>query len=78
MSMGALIAIKEMGYIIPDDIEVICFDDSDWASIFEPPITAVRQPVYQMGSTATELLIKKIELYSNFCKELYRRIKWVW
>jgi len=61
MSMGALIAIKEMGLSIPDDIGIICFDDSDWASISEPPITVIRQPVYQLGSTAAELLIKKIE-----------------
>ena len=26
-----------------------------------PPITVVRQPVYQLGVVATELLIKKIE-----------------
>ena len=61
MSMGALIAIKEMGLRIPDDISIICFDDSDWASILEPSITVIRQPVYQLGSTAAEMLIKKIE-----------------
>lgn len=61
MSMGALIAIKEMGLTIPDDIGIVCFDDSDWALILEPPITVIRQPVYQLGSTAAELLIKKIE-----------------
>jgi len=59
--MGALIAIKEMRLSIPDDIGIVCFDDSDWASILEPPITVIRQPVYQLGSTAAELLIKKIE-----------------
>ena len=61
MSMGALIAIKEMGLSIPDDIGIVCFDDSDWALILEPPITVIRQPVYQLGSMAVELLIKKIE-----------------
>ena len=61
MSMGALMAIKEMGLIIPEDIGIVCFDDSDWASIFEPPITTIRQPVYQLGSMVAELLIKKIE-----------------
>lgn len=61
MSIGALIAIKEMKLAIPDDIGIVCFDDSDWALILEPPITVVRQPVYQLGSTATKLLIRKIE-----------------
>lgn len=59
MSMGALIAIKEMGLTIPNDIGIICFDDSDWALILEPSITVIRQPVYQLGSTTAELLIKK-------------------
>jgi DNA-binding LacI/PurR family transcriptional regulator len=61
MSMGALIAIKEMGLAIPDDIGIVCFDDSDWALILEPSITVIRQPVYQLGSMAAELLIKNIE-----------------
>ena len=61
MSMGALIAIKEMKLAIPDDIGIVCFDDSDWALILEPSITVIRQPVYQLGSTAAELLIKEIE-----------------
>ncbi len=65
MSMGALIAIKEMGFKIPDDIGIVCFDDSDWMAIFEPPITVIRQPVYQLGSLAAELLIKKIEDAEN-------------
>ena len=61
MSMGALLAIKEKGLTIPEDIGIVCFDDSDWALILEPSITVIRQPVYQLGSTAAELLIKKIE-----------------
>jgi len=65
MSMGALIAIKKTGLIIPDDIGIVCFDDSDWASILEPSITVVRQPEYQMGSMAAELLIKSIENKRN-------------
>lgn len=60
MSMGALIAIKEKNLTIPDDIGIVCFDDSEWAPIINPPITVVRQPVYQLGSLAAELLIKKI------------------
>ncbi|MDD3657015.1 MAG: LacI family DNA-binding transcriptional regulator [Atribacterota bacterium] len=61
MSIGALVAIKDMNLKIPEDIGIVCFDDSDWMAIFEPPITVIRQPVYQLGSTATELLIRKIE-----------------
>ena len=55
MSMGALIAIKGVGLTI--DIAIVCFDDSDWAFILEPSITVIRQPVYQLGSTAAELFV---------------------
>ena len=70
MSMGALIAIKEMGLTIPDDIGIVCFDDSDWALILEPSITVIRQPVYQLGSIAAELLIKKIENNKNSLNQM--------
>jgi LacI family transcriptional regulator len=59
--MGALIAIKERRFTIPNDIGIIWFDDSDWALISEPSITVIRQLVHQLGSTAAEILIKKIE-----------------
>jgi DNA-binding LacI/PurR family transcriptional regulator len=72
MSMGALSAIKEMGISIPDEIGIICFDDSEWAPIITPPITVIRQPVYQLGSTASELLIKNIE---NNEKDLIHKSK---
>ena len=72
MSMGALSAIKEMGVSIPDEIGLICFDDSEWAPLINPPITVIRQPVYQLGSTASELLIRNIE---NNEKDLIHKSK---
>ena len=65
MSTGALIAIQEKKLSIPADIGIICFDDSDWKAIFKPPITVVKQPVYQLGATACELLINKIDNEQN-------------
>jgi len=61
MTLGALITIKKMKFQIPDDIGFIGYDDSDWALIMNPPLTVVGQPVYNLGSIATEMLIKKIE-----------------
>lgn len=61
MTLGAVIAIKEMGLKIPDEIGIIGFDDSDWAAIMDPPLSVVSQPTYSLGSTAAELLLKKIK-----------------
>jgi len=61
MTLGALLTIKDMGLKIPDDIGIVGFDDPDWDLIIDPPLTAVNQPVYNIGSIAAEMLLKKIE-----------------
>lgn len=61
MTLGTLITIKEMGLRIAEDIGIVGFDDPDWVLILDPLLTAVDQPVYNLGSTAAEMLIKKIE-----------------
>jgi len=60
MTTGALLELKERGVRIPDDVSLMGFDDADWASIVEPPLTTVLQPVYVMGATAAELLMQRI------------------
>ncbi len=56
MAYGALQAINEAGLIIPDDIGVIGFDDLEFSNLTNPPLTTIRQPRYQMGQKAMELL----------------------
>ncbi len=60
MTLGCLIAIKKAGLSIPEDIGIISFDDPDWSIIADPPLTAISQPVYELGLTATDMLIKNI------------------
>ncbi|MCG9479437.1 MAG: LacI family transcriptional regulator [Actinomycetia bacterium] len=60
MTLGSVLAIKQKGLKIPEDIGILGFDNPDWTQIADPPITTVNQPVYSMGNTAAELIIKKI------------------
>ncbi len=60
MATGAYMAIRERKVRIPQDIAFVIFDDPEWASLVTPGVTAVRQPVYTLGSTAAELLVKRI------------------
>lgn len=60
MTMGALKAIYEMNLKIPDDISIIGFDDMPWLSLINPPLTAIRQPVYEIGAEAARLLFSRI------------------
>jgi DNA-binding LacI/PurR family transcriptional regulator/DNA-binding transcriptional regulator YhcF (GntR family) len=49
--------LRRHGIAIPDDISLICYDDSIVFEHTTPPITAVRQPVFEMGRRATERLL---------------------
>lgn len=60
MTLGAYKYLKEAGIRIPDQIAVLGYDDPDWADIVEPPITTVRQPAYQLGVHAANLMLARI------------------
>ena len=62
-SMIALEAFKvhrQLGLTIPDDVSLVSFHDADWTSVTSPPVTVVRQPVYDLGATAAELLVRRL------------------
>ncbi len=61
MAIGAILAIRELGLSIPDDISLVSFDDIESLSEVYPFLTVVKQPAYTMGVLATELLIRRIE-----------------
>lgn len=61
MTVGALEAIHRRKLKIPKDIAVIGFDDLPWAEALDPPLTVVRQPAYEVGQAAAELLLKRLE-----------------
>lgn len=60
MTIGALRAIYARGRRCPEDVALVGFDDFEWAEVFRPRLTTVRQPVYELGRTVARLLIKRI------------------
>lgn len=58
--LGVLGALSDLGLKIPDDIGLSAFDDLEWMQFCQPQITAVRQPTYEMGTTAMSLLLDRI------------------
>ena len=60
MTVGALAAIHQRGLRIPTDVAIVGFDDLPWAEALDPPLTVVRQPAYEVGRQAMELLLKRI------------------
>jgi LacI family transcriptional regulator len=59
MAIGALRALRRQGFLVPDDISVVGFDDLE-AKNAEPPLTTVRQPVYEMAARAAEMLVSDL------------------
>ena len=61
LTAGAFMAIRERGLSIPSDIGLVGFDETTWGALVEPAITIIAQPTYEIGSTAAELLLQRIE-----------------
>lgn len=60
LAAGALQALRERQRAIPDDVALVGFDDTLWASLVQPTITVMAQPTDEIGRTATELLLRRI------------------
>lgn len=61
LSTGCLMAFKKHDPEFASKIKIAGFTNSGVVDLFNPPITAVRQPAFEMGQVATQLLIKLIE-----------------
>jgi len=59
-AMGAATALKEAGFRVGKDVSVIGFDDIPYASLFDPPLTTVHQPIREMGEEAGRLLLLRL------------------
>lgn len=58
IAIGAMRAIRSRGITIPDELSVVGFDDTAYATIVHPALTTVRQPLAEMGATAVNLLMR--------------------
>jgi len=59
-AMGVYSALHAHGLSVPKDMSVVGFDDVAIASLVTPPLTTVRQPLTEMGRTATRMLLRHI------------------
>lgn len=61
LSTSVFSLLKSRHIKIPHQMAIIGFTNSISADIFDPPLSTISQPAYEMGQTATELLIRLIE-----------------
>ncbi len=60
IAMGAINTLREHQLSVPQDVDVIGFNNIYSASVYYPNLTTVAQPMYDMGSIAMRMLIKLI------------------
>ncbi len=57
MAIGAMHAIRDHGLTVGRDIAVTGFDDSPMVQYLTPPLTSVRQPVWEVGERVINILL---------------------
>ena len=60
VAVGVLHAAAQLGLRLPDDLSVMGFDDIPLAAYVIPELTTVAQPIYGMGQTAVEILMRRL------------------
>lgn len=57
IAIGMIEVLRSAGVTIPDDVSVVGFDDVSPLHLFSPPLTAVRQPVRELGRRALKVML---------------------
>lgn len=58
IALGAMKALDEVGYHIPQDISIIGFDDLPYCEISSPRLSSMRVPKQEMGKLAVDRLVE--------------------
>lgn len=61
IALGAIMALKEAGHRIPEDVAVVGFDDLPACEYMNPPLSTIMVPKLFMGETAAMRLVQMIE-----------------
>jgi DNA-binding LacI/PurR family transcriptional regulator len=77
-AIGAVMALKDAGLSVPDDVAVVGFDDLNHARLLSPPLTTVHAPTEEVGQLAATQLLKilageKVELTTTLPSNLILR-----
>ncbi len=59
-AIGAIRALEEDGFRVPEDVSVIGFDDIYGAAYHNPALTTIRQPLFEMGRLAAKTVLEEL------------------
>jgi LacI family transcriptional regulator len=61
LALGVLRVLLQAGVRVPEDVALIGYDDIEFSSAAAVPLSSIRQPTYQLGKIATELLLDECD-----------------
>jgi LacI family transcriptional regulator len=61
MALGVYDVLAERGLRCPDDLSVVGFNDMPFSERFNPPLTTIRIPHYEIGASAADLLLERLQ-----------------
>jgi LacI family transcriptional regulator len=61
MALGCYDVFAARGIRCPQDIAVVGFNDMPFSERFNPPLTTIRIPHYEIGAAAAELLLERLQ-----------------
>lgn len=70
VALTTLATLKRLNTSIPKEMRIISFDDSEAFTYFSPPITALRQPIKQIGVETVERLMSRLKASTEQRKHL--------
>ncbi|MGA7161752.1 MAG: LacI family DNA-binding transcriptional regulator [Bacteroidota bacterium] len=65
VAVGVYEAAKKLALRIPDDIDIMCFGDSDMSHLLSPALSCVNQPTRELGITAVESMLDIIKSHEK-------------
>lgn len=61
MALGALLALHESGFSVPDDVSVIGYDDTEDSAFFNPPLTTIKHDFSMLGNASVDYILSLIK-----------------
>ena len=70
ITVGAFQALRSQNIRIPQDIALVGFDETTWGNVIEPALSIISQPTEEIGRSAIDLLLQRIETPNRPYKKL--------
>jgi LacI family transcriptional regulator len=61
IALGCYRALRAKGLKVPDDVSVVGYNGSRWCDEFNPPMTSIRVPKYDIGQETARLMLNLLE-----------------